>query len=176
MAPKRLATTARTGVRQVIASQIDRENGRSIGFRLCRLRAAVARSRSVAEAAASARDRCTMPPCRCLSRSLVVLAVELVHRWDTPLVNLAVACVGPLVQSARSTRTPKVQSAVTKRRKPIAVKPLLTPPRYDWTHPVCSWSRTATVRRSLLPREIRLLATLRRRRATRRRAEAGRSW
>ena len=42
-------------------------------------------------AAASARDRCTMPPCRCLSRSLVAVAAELVHRWDTPLVNFAVA-------------------------------------------------------------------------------------
>src|SRR5262249_34102935 len=79
----------------VIASQIDRKTRRSIGFRLCRLRAAVARSRSVAEAAASARGRCTMPPCRCLSCSLVALAVQLVHRWDTPpLADLAVAEVG----------------------------------------------------------------------------------
>ena len=46
----------------VIASQIDRKTRRSIGFRLCRLRAAVARSRSVAEAAASARGRCKIPP------------------------------------------------------------------------------------------------------------------
>ena len=30
--------------------------------------------------AASTRDRCTMPPCRSLSRSLVALEVELVHR------------------------------------------------------------------------------------------------
>jgi hypothetical protein len=69
----------------VIASQIEGKTRRSIGFRLCRLRAAVARSRSVAEAAASACGRCTMPPCRCLSCSLVALAVQLVHRWDTPL-------------------------------------------------------------------------------------------
>jgi hypothetical protein len=62
IAPKRLAATVRTGARQVIASQIDRENGCSTGFRLCRLRAAVARSRRVGEAAASAHDRCTMPP------------------------------------------------------------------------------------------------------------------
>src|SRR5262249_44768667 len=69
----------------VIASQIERKTRRSIGFRLCRLRAAVARSRSVAEAAASARGRCTMPPLSMLSCSLVALAVQLVHRWDTPL-------------------------------------------------------------------------------------------
>src|SRR5262249_10426341 len=32
-----------------------------------------------------------MPPCQCLSRSLVAVASELVHRWETPLVNFAVA-------------------------------------------------------------------------------------
>src|SRR5437667_11656376 len=42
-----------------------------------------------------------MPPCRCLSRSLVALAVELVHRWDTPLVNLAVAEVGSVPGTGR---------------------------------------------------------------------------
>jgi hypothetical protein len=104
IAPKRVATTPRTGFTQVNASQIDRETRRSIGYRLCRLRAAVARSRSVAEAAASARDRCTMPPCRCLSRSLVALAVELVHRWDIPLVNLAVAEVGSGCRSRKRSR------------------------------------------------------------------------
>jgi hypothetical protein len=48
-----------------------------------------------------------MPPCRCLSRSLVALEVELVHRWDIPLVNLAVAEVGRVpIQEAVAMRGP----------------------------------------------------------------------
>ena len=46
-----------------------------------------------------------MPPCRCLSRSLVALAVELVHRWDTPLVNLAVAEMGSVPGTGRDADT-----------------------------------------------------------------------
>src|SRR5262249_42223642 len=97
--------------------------------RLCRPRATVARGRSVAETAASARDRCTMPPCQCLSRSLVALGMELVHRWDTALVNLPVACVGPLVQSARSE-----QWLITGRREHM-----------NWSLPACaSGEKTST--------------------------------
>jgi hypothetical protein len=81
-------TGGRTPFRQIIASQTDRETPCSIGLRPCRPRAEVARRRSAAEAPASARDRCTMPPCRSLSPSLVALAVELVQGRNTSFVNL----------------------------------------------------------------------------------------
>jgi hypothetical protein len=60
-----------------------------------------------------------MPPCRCLSRSLVALEVELVHRWDIPLVNLAVAEVGADPASGRDARTmvPRGPLPLTARRR-----------------------------------------------------------
>jgi hypothetical protein len=48
-------------------------------------------------------------------------------------------------------------AAVTQEEEPMAVKSLLTQTRY-WTHPVCSWYRTATGGRSLIAREYSTVA------------------